>query len=146
VLIENPQAKLGIVTAGKAHLDLMQAFAELGIAEAQIAALGVRILKVGMTYPLDVENIREFARGLDYLLVIEEKRSLMGVQLKEELYNIEVIDPYFPKILGKVDEFDRYLMPSYGELSPTIIAPVLVRLLPRHFAGDTAQARLRAVV
>ncbi|WP_193164693.1 indolepyruvate ferredoxin oxidoreductase family protein [Microbulbifer hainanensis] len=129
VVLENPEATLGIVSTGKAHLDLMQAFEDMGIDEAQAKALGIRILKVGMTYPLDVPGIQEFARGLDYLLVLEEKRSLMEVQLKEELYNVHLKDPHFPRIIGKVDENDRPLMPMYGELSPAIVAQVLGKVL-----------------
>lgn len=143
VVLENPQASLGIVTAGKAHLDLMQAFEDMGIDEAWAKALGIRILKVGMTYPLDVPGIQEFARGLDALLVLEEKRSLMEVQLKEELYNVHLKDPHFPHILGKVDENDRPLMPVYGELSPAIVAQVLGRVLGDRLDGRARQRLVR---
>lgn len=145
VVLDNPDAKLGIVTAGKAHLDLMQAMAELGIDEAKAHALGIRLLKVGMTYPLDVAGIREFARGLDYLFVVEEKRSLMEVQLKEELYNVEVVDPNFPKIIGKLDSQDNPLLPAYGELSPAIVAQVLVRALPNEYCDERIEARLKTL-
>ncbi|AOS98368.1 indolepyruvate ferredoxin oxidoreductase [Microbulbifer aggregans] len=129
VMLDNPEATLGIVSTGKAHLDLMQALEDMAIDEQQARELGIRILKVGMTYPLDVPGIQEFARGLDYLLVLEEKRSLMEVQLKEELYNVHLKDPNFPRIIGKVDENDRPLMPMYGELSPAVVAQVLGKLL-----------------
>ncbi|SDZ86650.1 indolepyruvate ferredoxin oxidoreductase family protein [Microbulbifer marinus] len=142
VVLENPEASLGIVTTGKAHLDLMQAFEDMGIDEQKAKALGIRILKVGMTYPLDVPGIQEFARGLDTLLVLEEKRSLMEVQLKEELYNVHQKDPHFPRILGKVDEHDRALMPMYGELSPAIVAQVLGRVLGDDKLSERAKHRL----
>ncbi|WP_193192191.1 indolepyruvate ferredoxin oxidoreductase family protein [Microbulbifer taiwanensis] len=142
VVLENPRASLGIVTTGKAHLDLMQAFEDMGIDEQRAKALGIRILKVGMTYPLDVPGIQEFARGLDTLLVLEEKRSLMEVQLKEELYNVHQKDPHFPRILGKVDENDRPLMPMYGELSPAIIAQVLGRVLGDEKLDERGRHRL----
>ncbi|WP_346836755.1 indolepyruvate ferredoxin oxidoreductase family protein [Microbulbifer sp. SAOS-129_SWC] len=142
VVLENPEATLGIVSTGKAHLDLMQAFEDMGIDEAQAKALGIRILKVGMTYPLDVPGIQEFARGLDYLLVLEEKRSLMEVQLKEELYNVHLQDPHFPRIIGKVDEHDRPLMPMYGELSPAVVTQVLGKVLSDKNLGERARHRL----
>ena len=142
VVLENPQATLGIVSTGKAHLDLMQALEDMGIDEQQARDLGIRILKVGMTYPLDVPGIQEFARGLDYLLVLEEKRSLMEVQLKEELYNVHLQDPNFPRIIGKVDEHDQPLMPMYGELSPAVVAQVLGRLLSDKNLSERAQHRL----
>ncbi|SHE78233.1 indolepyruvate ferredoxin oxidoreductase [Microbulbifer donghaiensis] len=142
VVLENSDATLGIVTTGKAHLDLMQAFEDMGIDEQKAKALGIRILKVGMTYPLDVPGIQEFARGLDTLLVLEEKRSLMEVQLKEELYNVHQKDPHFPRILGKVDEHDRALMPMYGELSPAIVTQVLGKVLGDAKLGERAKHRL----
>ncbi|MCO1334086.1 indolepyruvate ferredoxin oxidoreductase family protein [Microbulbifer sp. OS29] len=142
VVLENQGATLGIVTTGKAHLDLMQAFEDMGIDESKALQLGIRILKVGMTYPLDVPGIQEFARGLDTLLVLEEKRSLMEVQLKEELYNVHLKDPHFPRILGKVDENDQPLMPAYGELSPAIIAQVLGYVLGDGNLGERGQHRL----
>ncbi|WGL16760.1 indolepyruvate ferredoxin oxidoreductase family protein [Microbulbifer bruguierae] len=142
LVLDNPDATLGIVTAGKAHLDLMQAFEDMGIDEARARALGIRILKVGMTYPLDVPGIQEFARGLDSLLVLEEKRSLMEVQLKEELYNVHLRDPHFPRILGKVDEHDNPLLPMYGELSPAVVAQVLGYLLGEDKLHERARHRL----
>lgn len=145
VVLDNPEAKLGIVTAGKAHLDLMQALSDLGIDEHKARSLGIRILKVGMTYPLDVAGVRNFARNLDYLFVVEEKRSLMEVQLKEELYNVEVVDPNFPKIIGKTDELDQPLLPAYGELSPALVARILVKLLPQVQEDNTVSQRLAAL-
>jgi indolepyruvate ferredoxin oxidoreductase len=130
VLLDPEDARLGVVTTGKGHLDFMQALEHLGIDSDEASRLGIKILKIGMTYPLDVAGIRDFARGLDMLFVVEEKRGLIEVQLKEELYNVEVVDPNFPKIVGKLDALDRPLMPSYGELSPEIIAKVLKQLLP----------------
>jgi indolepyruvate ferredoxin oxidoreductase len=145
VVLDNPEAKLGIVTAGKAHLDLIQALDDLGIDQEKAKQLGIRILKVGMTYPLDVTAIRDFARGLDYLFVVEEKRSLMEVQLKEELYNIEVVDSSFPKIIGKLDSQGKALLPSYGELSPSIIADVLIKALPNNYRDEKIIARLSEI-
>lgn len=142
IVIDNPEAILGIVTAGKAHLDMMQALDDLGIDIAKAKRLGIRLYKVGMTYPLDIEGIKSFARGLDYLFVVEEKRSLMEVQLKEELYNVEIYDPHFPKIIGKLDSHDNPLMPAYGELSPKIIAKVLVQALPNGYRDESIEKRL----
>jgi len=142
VVLENKDATLGIVSTGKAHLDLLQAMDDLGIDEAKALELGIRIFKVAMTYPLDVTEIRDFARGLDYLFVVEEKRSLMEVQLKEELYNVEIYDPHFPKIIGKLDSQDNPLLPAYGELSPAILAKVLLRALPEIADNDAVKYRL----
>jgi len=144
--LTNESARFGVVTTGKGHLDFMQALALMGIDEERAKALGLRVLKVGMTYPLDVEGVVEFARGLEYLLVVEEKRSLIEVQLKEDLYNIEVVDPNFPKIIGKVDSKNNNLLPAYGELSPMIIVDVLKQLLPEWVAQEPVEAsRLEAL-
>ena len=145
VILDNPNARLGIVSAGKAHLDLLQAMDDLGLDNHRAQQLGIRILKVAMTYPLDVAEIRDFARGLDYLLVVEEKRSLMEVQLKEELYNVEIVDPNFPKIIGKLDSQDNPLLPVYGELSPAIIADILVRALPDARKLNSVQQHLQTL-
>ncbi|MFC3053013.1 indolepyruvate ferredoxin oxidoreductase family protein [Kordiimonas pumila] len=142
VVFENPEASLGIVTAGKAHLDLMQALSDLGIDEGKLKDLGIRILKIGMTYPLDVEIIRKFSHGLDHLFVIEEKRSLIEVQMKEELYNYIVKDPHFPQILGKNDSNDKPLLSSYGELSPAVVAEALARIIPSEKMGEGMKTRL----
>ncbi|EPJ48425.1 MAG: indolepyruvate ferredoxin oxidoreductase [Osedax symbiont Rs2] len=145
VILDNPNARLGIVSTGKAHLDLLQAMDDLGLDNDRAQQLGIRILKVAMTYPLDVTEIRDFARGLDYLLVVEEKRSLMEVQLKEALYNVEIVDPNFPKIIGKLDSQDNPLLPVYGELSPAILADILVRALPDARKLNSVQQHLQTL-
>ena len=86
-VIDTPTPRLGILTAGKSYLDVRQALDELGIDETLAAKIGIRLYKVGMVWPLEPEGVREFARGLEEILVVEEKRQLLEYQLKEELYN-----------------------------------------------------------
>ena len=74
-VIDSPQARFGIVTTGKSYLDVRQALDALGIDEALASDIELRILKVGMTWPLDAENIRHFAEGLEEILVVEEKSA-----------------------------------------------------------------------
>lgn len=145
VVLDNPQANIGIVSAGKGHLDLMQAFDDLGLSLDDVRKLGVRILKIGMTYPLDTAGIQAFANGLDALLVIEEKRSLIEVQLKEELYNINQSEHGFPRIIGKQDQYDRPLLPVYGELSPDVITDILVKVLPLERQHESVSQRLASL-
>jgi indolepyruvate ferredoxin oxidoreductase len=130
VVVESPAPVHGIVTTGKAHRDLVQALFNLGLDEDDLKAKGISIYKVGMSYPLDVPAIEDFARGLDSILVIEEKRSLIEVQLKEELYNTLVSERNFPIILGKKSRNNKPLLPDYGELNPSIIAQALARSFP----------------
>ena len=131
-IVPNATARLGIVTTGKAHGDLMEALARLGFEGIDgIARLGVRILKVGQSWPLEPEAIRGFAFGLETLLVVEEKRPLVEDQVKAILY--DRVDRRRPAVIGKTDREGRPLLPAFGELRPELLAPVLVDLLrPRH--------------
>src|SRR5690606_5867248 len=82
IVIQPEQPRLGIITAGKAYADTRHALQELGLDDVAAAAAGVRLLKLGMVWPLEPEVVREFAQGLDTILVVEEKRALIEDQLK----------------------------------------------------------------
>ena len=114
-------ARLGIATAGKSYYDLMQALRDLGIGRDDLDALGIRIAKFGMTFPLEPRFVAEFADGLETILVIEEKRSFLELQLREVLYN----QPRRPIVIGKHDAEGKPLLPATGELDPELIARVL---------------------
>jgi indolepyruvate ferredoxin oxidoreductase len=119
-------AWLGIASAGKAYYDLMQALADIGLHRAgDLARAGVRIAKFGMTYPLEPRFTAEFARGLETILVVEEKRSFLELQLREALYN----SPDRPAILGKGDPTAAPLFSAAGELDPETITRVLAQLV-----------------
>jgi indolepyruvate ferredoxin oxidoreductase len=125
-------AKIGIITCGKSYLDVRQAFDELGIDEVKANQLGLRLYKVGMTWPLEPQGVLEFAEGLDLILVIEEKRSLIETQVKEQLYEL----PNRPRVLGKKDENDQWLFPAKYALDPSDIAIKLGERLIRNGAGE----------
>jgi indolepyruvate ferredoxin oxidoreductase len=118
IVLDSPSAKLGIVTCGKSYMDVRQALQYLGIDEAEAQRLGLRVYKVGMTFPLEPQGAAAFARGLDKIVVVEEKRSLIEWQLKEVLYG----QPGAPRVVGKHDEQGRALFPSNGALDPNHIA------------------------
>jgi indolepyruvate ferredoxin oxidoreductase len=125
-------ARIGVVAAGKAWQDVRQALASLGIDEARAAALGVRLLKVGVVWPLDPEIVRRFADGLETLVVVEEKRPLLEDQIRAVLYGSE--RP--PRIVGKFADgvvFDPVrgdaVFPNAGEISPALVARVIARVL-----------------
>ena len=80
--------KIGIITVGKSYLDVRQAFDELGIDEVKCNDLGIKLYKVACPWPLSRAELKEFAEGLDLIIVVEEKRSLIEVQVREELYGI----------------------------------------------------------
>ena len=113
---QNP--KIGIMTVGKSYLDVRQALDDLGIDEARANRLGVRLSKIGCPWPLDVEHLKNFARGLEMIIVVEEKRSLIEVQVREELYGTSMQ----PLVVGKKDERGDWLFPAKGALDPNDIA------------------------
>ena len=145
VVIDSPQPRFGIVTTGKAYLDVRQALAELGISEQRAAALGIRVYKVALAWPLEPQGALAFAQKLQDILVVEEKRGFVENQLVRLLYNVEASRR--PSIVGKTDETGAVLLPSTGELTPTMVARAIVARLKRF--GDTSQfaerlARLEA--
>ena len=99
-------AKIGIITTGKSYLDVRQAMEELGIDEVEANKLGLRLYKVAMPYPLETQGLEKFAEGLDLIVVVEEKRSLLEVQVKEELYNTKIR----AQVIGKKDEHGNWLV------------------------------------
>ena len=114
-------AKLGIITAGKSYLDVRQALDDLGIDEKRANRLGIRLFKIACPWPLDLQHIKDFAHGLDMIIVVEEKRSLIEVQVREELYGTAMQ----PIVVGKKDERDEWLFPVRGALDPNDIAIAL---------------------
>ena len=106
------------MTVGKSYLDVRQALDDLGIDEARAAQLGVRLSKVGCPWPLDIEHLKDFARGLEMIIVVEEKRSLIEVQVREDLYGTSMQ----PLVVGKKDERGDWLFPAKGALDPNDIA------------------------
>ena len=129
LVIDPPQARLGIITTGKAYLDVRQALADLGIDDRAAAAFGIRVYKVGLTWPLEAMGARRFAEGLKDVLVVEEKRGFIEDQLVRLLYNMEASRR--PSIVGKTDEAGAPLLPSAGELTPTMVARAIVLRLKR---------------
>ncbi|MHA1164413.1 MAG: indolepyruvate ferredoxin oxidoreductase family protein [Alphaproteobacteria bacterium] len=120
--------RIGIITTGKSYLDTEEALDILGIGKLQAAALGVRLYKLGVTWPLEPQGAARFAEGLDLVIVVEEKRSLIETQLKELLYG----QPKAPVIIGKKDEKGAQLFPSHAALEPLQIARAIgERLLER---------------
>ncbi len=112
------QPRIGILTAGKSYLDVLQALDDLGIDEVRAADLGLRLMKIACTWPLEPQAIRNFAEGLETIVVVEEKRGLIETQVKEILYGTA----NQPAVLGKKDERGQWLFPSKGALDTNQIA------------------------
>ena len=139
-VIDSPNARLGIITTGKAYLDVMQAFDDLGISEEDAAKIGIKVLKVGMSWPLNRDDVREFAMGLEEIIVVEEKRAVMENQVKEQLYNWR--EDVRPTVIGKFDEKGEWILPSMDELTPARIAVVLAERIKRFYDSPAIHERI----
>jgi indolepyruvate ferredoxin oxidoreductase len=140
IVIDTPTPRLGIITTGKSYLDVMQALDDLGIDPEYAAELGLRVYKVGMPWPLERDGVRDFADGLEEILVVEEKRAVMENQLKEQLYNWR--EDVRPRVVGKFDEEGDWVLPSAFELSPARIARVIAARLDKFITSPRITERL----
>ncbi len=142
IVCRGPRDRVGLVAAGKTATDLRQALLDLGLGEAELAELGVRVLTLGLLYPIEPQIVREFAEGLEEIVVVEEKRDLIEGQLRAILYS----GPHRPTIVGKADEQGRPLFPWHGELDQDLIAERLgPRLLRLGRAPESVGRRLREI-
>lgn len=141
VVLGAERPRLGIVTIGKSYLDVRQALDELGITPARAAALGLAVYKVALAWPLEPDGIRAFADGAEELLVVEEKRSVLEAQIKDQLYHWD----RRPRVLGKTDAEGRPLFTAKAELNPVEIARVLARRLLALAPDEEIARRLEAI-
>ncbi len=142
LVVAAPQARIGIVAAGKAYLDLVEALARMDVPLASLERLGVRVYKPGLTFPLERTRLAAFADGLQEILVVEEKGPVIEQQLKNLFYNLPA--ERRPMVLGKTDCNGQPLLSALGELRPSRIAPVLVQWLAPRFPHLDLQRMLPA--
>jgi indolepyruvate ferredoxin oxidoreductase len=157
-VIEGAHDRYGIIASGKAFNDTRQALADLGLTDEVCRALGIRLHKVNVVWPLEATITRDFAQGLQEILVVEEKRQVIEYQLKEELYNWRT--DVRPNVLGKFDEGEagggewsmpnpsqNWLLRAKADLTPAIIAKAITRRLKKTGivpAGSDIEARMEA--
>ena len=134
-----PNAKIGIITVGKSYLDVRQAMDDLGLDETRANDLGLRLFKVACTWPLVPEELKDFAQGLDMIVVVEEKRSLIETQVREELYGAS----HQPVVVGKRDEKGDWLFPVKGALEPNDIAIAIGKRLLKVSPDNALEQRLQ---
>ncbi len=154
-VVQGPHDRFGIIASGKAFNDTRQALLDLGLDDATCQRLGIRVHKVGVVWPLESHTTREFAQGLQEILVVEEKRQLIEYQIKEELYNWR--DDVRPKVLGKFDEQEgettggewsvanphsRTLLRANADLTPALIAKALAKRLKKLGLDADTTARI----
>ena len=147
-LVSDPHdAWIGIVAAGKTYRDLLDALAGLGLDLPAASALGIRVLHLGAIHPLEAGVVRQFARGLDEIVVVEEKRAFIELFLRNALYGAA----HAPRIVGKVDEANRPLLPGHGELDvdrirQVVRARLLARISPRRLRPEPVTAAPRRLI
>ena len=138
VIFESAQDSIGIVTTGKSYSDVRRALVELGIEPESAKKFGLRLYKVALSWPLEREGLRRFARGLKKIIVVEEKRSLIEDQIKTTLYG----GSGQPSVVGKLDENGEWLLPSTARLSAVQIASVIGNELIKTVQSDELSARV----
>ncbi len=140
VKLDSPNPRLGIITTGKSYLDVRQALVDLGLYDELCAQVGLRVLKVGMSWPLEPVSVHQFAQGLDEILVVEEKRSIIEDQLTGQLYNWPVDKR--PRVVGEFDEEGASLLPNLSELTPAMIARAIAKRLAPIYSSEQIESRL----
>ncbi len=143
-IVASPRATVGILTAGKAHFDLLEVLRRLDIPLQALADAGVRVHKLGLVSPIEPGGIARFVQGLSEVLVVEEKGPVVETQLRTLLYNAPA--GARPVILGKHDASGAPLLSALGELRPSRLIEVLAGWLARHFPGAAPGLDRRVLV
>ena len=141
VVLNSDRARYGIVASGKAFEEVREALSLLGINPETAATLGLRVLKVGMPWPLEPVGIRTFSEGLEEILIVEERREMVENQIKQHLFNWH--SDARPRIVGKFDESDMPTLPLDHELSADLISEVLASRLLRLAMPDDVRNRIK---
>ncbi len=131
VVWDSPRPRFGIITSGKSYGDVRQALLDLGITEEIAKDIGIRIYKVGMTWPLEPVGVQSFVEGLEEILVVEEKRELIEYQLKQQIFNWD--EKRRPVVVGKYDENRNRLLPLHNDQSVGMVARVLAQRIHRFY-------------
>jgi indolepyruvate ferredoxin oxidoreductase len=142
IVMDSPKPRFGIVTAGKSYGDVRQALIDLGITDAVAREIGLRVYKVGMTWPMEPQGIKAAVEGLEEVLIVEEKREFIEYQLKQFVYNWE--EGRRPAtIVGKYDEKGEKLLPLENDHSVGMITHVLAKRLKRFYHNDKVEKALK---
>ena len=132
-IFDTPNARYGIVTTGKGHLDLMEALRLLDVDRQEARRIGLDVYKVGMVWPLEHDAALDFVRDKHEVLVVEEKRGIIESQFKEYFYDYPGHKP--KRMVGKEDELGHRLVPWVGELSPIQLAQIVAERLDASISG-----------
>lgn len=127
IRVKSSDDRIGIVAAGKTYLDVCSALQRMGLSEEELNRRGVRLLKLGMVYPMDRETLYEFIDGLSEVIVVEEKRDFIETMIREILYDY----PHTPNVRGKTNEDGSVLFSRFGELDIDSVTKGLAHRLGR---------------
>ncbi|KQX34475.1 indolepyruvate ferredoxin oxidoreductase family protein [Variovorax sp. Root434] len=133
-VIVSEHAKVGIVTCGKAHHDLMEVLRRLELSPEQLARAGVRLYKIGLSFPVEQTRIKAFAQGLEEILIVEEKGAVVETQLRDIFYNAPANAR--PLLVGKHDREGQPLVSALGELRPSRLIELVAHWLAVHFPDN----------
>jgi indolepyruvate ferredoxin oxidoreductase len=132
IRVSTPKDRIGIAAPGKTYFDLREALALFGLDDDSLRRFGIRLFQVRMPFPLEPETAREFGRGLEEILVFEEKRAFLELFLKDALYH----ESARPRIVGKA------LVPAEGALDPDSIASILAKRLSPYVPASRLEPRM----
>ena len=128
VVLDSRQARFGIIASGKAFENVMEALRELAIDAPLADAIGLRVYKVRMPWPLEPDGVRHFSEGLEEVLVIEERREVIEHQIKQQLFNWRA--DVRPRIVGKFDDQDRHILSLHEDITTGVaVRAIAARLL-----------------
>jgi indolepyruvate ferredoxin oxidoreductase len=139
-VMDSPKPRFGIITSGKSYADVRQALIELGITEDVAKEIGLRLYKVGMTWPLEPQGVQEFVEGLQEILVVEEKREMIEYQLKQQIFNWDANKR--PVVVGKYDEKGDVLLPLENDMSVGLVARVISQRIAGFYKNEQVDACL----
>jgi indolepyruvate ferredoxin oxidoreductase len=145
IIVKPERKRLGLVAAGKAYGDTLRALRDLGLDAEKCEALGIGVYKPALVWPLDPVGARVFAAGFEEILVVEEKQVLIEGQIAHAMNELALADR--PRLSGKSGAGDGgFLLPSWGELSPTPIALAIgARLAALGIEAPDISARLAQI-
>ena len=141
IIYNFPHSKIGIISTGKSYLDTKLALEKLEIDHKVAKEIGIKLLKIAMPWPLEESIIHKFSEGLEKIIVVEEKRSLIEIQIKEILFNSK----NNIKVIGKLNEKKQDLFISSGALDPAEIAIKLFEYIKQYNSSEKIEKNFNLI-